>query len=74
MSVAAPDFLGMSMGDIQLKSKEMQLGMTLIFKDYRPKIYKSWGKEPVFTKRAIRQKQLKTGVFEILVSDFIEHP
>lgn len=74
MTTVTPDFLGLSMEDIQLKAKEVQMDISLVFKDYRPKLYKTWGKEPVFTKRVIRQKLLNTGALEILVSDFIEHP
>lgn len=74
MTEATPDFLGMSMDDIQFKVKENQSGLCLVFKEYQPKNYKTWGKEPVFTKRAVRQKLLDTGELEILVSDFIEHP
>lgn len=74
MTEGVPDFLGMSLDDIQLKVKEVQLDMPLLFKNYQPEYYKCWGKEPNFTKRAIRQKILNTGTLEILLSDFIEHP
>jgi len=74
MTEDTPDFLGMSMDDIHFKANEIQSDLCLIFKEYQPKSYKTWGKEPVFTKRAVRQKLLNTGELEILVSDFIEHP
>jgi hypothetical protein len=74
MTEEVPDFLGMSLDDIQLKAKEIQSEMTLLFKYYQPEYYKCWGKEPNFTKRAIRQKVLNTGAIEVLLSDFIEHP
>ena len=74
MTVVTPDFLGMSIDDIQLKAKEIQLDIGLVFKEYHPKFYKTWGKEPIFNKRAIRQKLINTEELEILVSDFIENP
>jgi hypothetical protein len=74
MTKATPDFLGMSLDDIQLKAKEIQLEVSLVFKDYRPEYYKCWGKKPIFTKRAIRQRMLNSGALEILLSDFIEYP
>jgi len=42
--------------------------------EYRPKNYKNWGKNPVFTKRVIRQKSLPDGTIEIVFSYFIENP
>jgi len=74
MDVVIPDFLGMSLDDIQLKINELPIGISLVYREYLPQTYKCWGKVPLFTKRVIRQKLLDTGILEIIVSDFIEHP